>query len=247
MMRKKRAKMSLVKAVFGVFFLMIGFFTGVVGTVLQTTPTYAVESTNTVEEVNENQTEGTENNTTVATTSTTTEDCKSSLGALGWLICPTTGKIAEAVDWLYEKIEDILVINPIEMKDGTPIYEIWKYCRSITNIVFIIFFLVVIYSQLTGVGISNYGIKKVLPKMIVVAILVNLSFLICSLMVDVSNIVGDSLRGVFTAIEESTLTADGFTASSHLSMGQMYVAMAGGTALAIGAGIIAFETGAIWM
>ena len=40
------------------------------------------------------------------------------------------------------------------------IYEIWKYCLSITNIVFVIFLLVVIYSQLTGMGISNYGIKK---------------------------------------------------------------------------------------
>ena len=52
--------------------------------------------------------------------------CQDSLGALGWLVCPTTGKLAEAVDWLYERIEGVLVINPVEMKDGAPIFEIWK-------------------------------------------------------------------------------------------------------------------------
>ena len=126
------------------------------------------------------------------------------MGALGWLVCPTTGKLSEAIDWIYGKIENILQINPVEVKDGAPIYEIWKYIRGFTNIVFIIFFMVVVISQITGYGISNYGIKKVLPKLIVTAILINLSFVICSLAVDVSNIVGNSLRGLFTSIEQST-------------------------------------------
>lgn len=182
---------------------------------------------------------------------TTTEvqgvSCENSLGALGWLVCPTTGKISEAVDWLYDKIENILVINPVEIKDGQPIYEIWKYMRGVTNIVFIIFFLIVIYSQITGVGISNYGIKKTLPKIIVVAILVNLSFIICSLLVDVSNIVGNGLRGLFLSIEESTMATMQTGAVSGVSVAQMYLTMASGGALTIGAAVIAFETGAIWM
>ena len=66
--------------------------------------------------------------------------CEESLGALGWLVCPTTGKLSEAIDWIYGKIEGILQINPVEVKDGAPIYEIWKYIRGFTNIVFIIFF-----------------------------------------------------------------------------------------------------------
>ena len=171
--------------------------------------------------------------------------CQDSLGAIGWLVCPTTGKIAEAVDWLYDKIESILVINPVEMKDGSPIYEIWKYMRGITNIVFIIFCLVMVYSQITGMGITNYGLKKTLPKLIVAAVLVNLSFLICSLAVDVSNIVGSSLRGVFTSIEESTMGNMAVTGGMKVS--EMYGALAGGSAVALGAGVIAFETGAIWM
>lgn len=175
--------------------------------------------------------------------------CERSLESIGWLVCPTTGKIAEAVDWLYDKIETVLVINPVEMKDGSPIYEVWKYIKGITNIIFIIFLLIVIYSQITGLGISNYGIKKALPKLIIAAILVNLSFLLCSLAVDVSNVIGQSLRGVFTSIQESTIGAMelGEGQGMYVSMAQTYSALAGGVPLAVGAGAIAFETGAIWM
>lgn len=204
-----------------------------------TAPVYA----DPVETVETETAEATEE--TVVETQESGKSCQDSLGAIGWLVCPTTGKISEAVDWLYEKIENILVINPVEMKDGSPIYEVWKYMLGITNIVFIIFCLVMVYSQLTGLGITNYGLKKTLPKLIVAAILVNLSFLICSLAVDASNIIGTSLRGVFTSIEEATMS--GMTMSGGMKVSEMYSALAGGSALVLGAGVIAFETGAIWM
>ena len=173
--------------------------------------------------------------------------CEDSLGALGWLVCPTTGKVSEAVDWIYEKIETLLDINPVEMKDGSPIYEIWKYMRGFTNIVFIIFFMVMVISQITGYGISNYGIKKLLPKIIVTAILVNLSFLICSLLVDASNIIGAGLRGMIESVGSSAAGTMEYGAASGVTMSKMYGAMAGGAVLTIGAAVIAVETGAIWM
>ncbi|MBQ3432907.1 MFS transporter [Candidatus Saccharibacteria bacterium] len=193
--------------------------------------------------------------TNTATTENDTSDvvvngCKNSLGAIGWIVCPVMEKVSEAVDWLYNKIEDVLLIDPIPAEDGSPIYEIWKYCLGVTNIVFIIFLLVVIYSQLTGWGITNYGIKKALPKLIVMAIMVNLSFLICSLAVDVSNIIGHGLRSVFAVVEQTAMTNAGMTANETamtVSMAEAYSSMAGGTALAVGAGLIAFEFGTIWM
>ena len=61
------------------------------------------------------------------------KSCNDSLGSLGWLVCPATGKISEAVEWLYDKIEETLVINPVSMEDGAPIYEIWKFMRGIAQ------------------------------------------------------------------------------------------------------------------
>ena len=267
MIAKKFSKSRLVKAVFGGFFGIMAML-GSVSFVAM--PVYAepISETDGIHEViEENVTEEsaveggdttesntTENNAATENGATTGESsaenaksCQDSLGAIGWLVCPTTGKISEAVDWLYDKIEDVLVINPVEMKDGSPIYEIWKYMRGLTNIVFIIFCLVMVYSQLTGVGITNYGLKKTLPKLIVAAILVNLSFVICSLAVDVSNIVGAGLRDIFTSVEESAVGSIGTTAGGGLQLSEMFSTLAGGSALALGAGVVAFETGAIWM
>ena len=170
--------------------------------------------------------------------------CEDSLGSLGWLVCPGTGKISEAVDFLYDKIEDVLDINPVEMKDGSPIYDIWKYFQGVTNVLFIVFLLVVVFSQITGVGITNYGLKKALPKLIIAAVLVNLSFYICSLAVDVSNIFGASIRGLFESIASSP---EGTQAIGGVQLSEIYSALAGGTGLAIAGGVIALETGAIWM
>ena len=255
MIAKKELKTRLGRIVFGCFFVIMGILGIFSGMVASGQEAYAIpEETVVVDDATNNETQATEENLDtedevtgeVARNTSGGDSCKDSLGAIGWLVCPTTGKIAEAVDWLYDKIEEILVINPISMEDGSPIYEIWKYCRGITNIVFIIFLLVVIYSQLTGLGISNYGLKKVLPKLIVTAVLVNLSFLICSLAVDVSNIVGNGLRGIFTGVEESVM-ANGVSPEIEVSYSSMYSSLAGGTALAVGTGVVAFEFGAIWM
>lgn len=43
--------------------------------------------------------------------------------------------------------------------------------RNIANVVFVVMFLVVIYSLLTGRGVGNYNIKRMLPRFIVGAIL----------------------------------------------------------------------------
>ncbi len=65
------------------------------------------------------------------------------------------------------------------------------------NIGFIILILIVVLSQVTGIGLTNYSIKKMLPTIIVMAVLVNMSFIICQLTVDISNITGNALYELF--------------------------------------------------
>lgn len=206
-------------------------------------------TTNNDTDTSNSENDSADSSKTESSSKSKTNMCKKSMGSLGWIVCPIMNKVSEAVDWLYDKIEEIIVINPVEAKDGSPVYEIWKYCLSVANVLFIVFLLVVIYSQITGLGINNYGIKKALPKLIVMAILVNLSFLICSLAVDVSNIVGNGLRGVFESVEQTALSnmGEAVPATATVSMVDVYTSMAGGVVLAVGVGAIAFETGAIWM
>ena len=254
----KSSKSRLVKAIFGCFFGILGlisplFASNMVFADEIQEPTYVdVSGIREEKEKDEKEVENKENveeNTDGKEKKGKT--CNNSLGSLGWLVCPATGKISEAVDWLYEKNKDVLEINPVKADENEPIYQIWNYCLGLANIAFVIFLLIVIYSQITGVGITNYGIKKALPKLIIAAIVVNLSFIICSLAVDVSNIIGASLRGVFDNIALSTMpdsmTDAATVADSAIQMGDMYGALGEGALVTAFAGTILFEGGEIFL
>ncbi len=258
----KPSKSKLVCAIFGCFFGILGlilpFFAN---SNVYAEPSPVTEQTidlpnETLREVTDEDRNAANQNTTTTTTTTDitsqkTRTCDDSLGSLGWLVCPTTGKISEAVDWLYAKNKEILEINPIKVDEESPIYQVWNYFLGVANIAFVIFLLIVVYSQITGVGISNYGIKKALPKLIIAAIMVNLSFILCSLAVDVSNIIGNGLRGIFTAIEEATIPAalaEGTaSAANDLAMAELYSGLAAGGGVLTAAGIVLFEGGEIWL
>lgn len=123
--------------------------------------------------------------------------CREQTDSLSWIICPVVRVTGKASDYLYSALQNILTIDPISMEEGEPVYMVWKYACSITNIIFVLLMLVAIYSQFTGIGLSNYGIKRALPRLIIAAVMVNLSFIICSLVLDVSNLAGASLQNTF--------------------------------------------------
>lgn len=174
---------------------------------------------------------------TSETTDTSTNTCQEQAGSLSWIICPVTNTIAVVVDSLYGFISEQLEVAPISNDSSSPIYRVWQYMRDLTNIVFIIFILIVIYSQLTGVGLNNYGIKRVLPRLIIAVILVNLSFIICSLCVDVSNIIGGSLVSFFESIQNDVFAGASINAS-QISWTEVAGSIIGGVGIA-GLGIAA--------
>lgn len=127
--------------------------------------------------------------------------CIEAAGALGWILCPVLDMASDATSALYSYIENnFLWIGSDVMGTGTKTNEAWKVFRNYANIAFIIMFLVVILSQITGFGISNYGIKKILPRLIAVALLTNLSFIVCQLAVDLSDILGSGLNTALSSI-----------------------------------------------
>jgi hypothetical protein len=158
------------------------------------------------------------------------------IDGVGWMICPIVRIIATFNDSLFSLLEGLLGIN-VSMFDtngsGKGTFQAWKAVRDIANVAFVIAFMLIVYSQLTNFGISNYGIKKMLPRIFVAAILVNLSFYICAVAVDISNIVGSSLHELLT----SQTKALGNNTGSNLGEWERISdwLLAGGTAaLAIG-------------
>ena len=165
--------------------------------------------------------------------------CSEQIGILSFIVCPTTGLLAKGIDALYSTIETFLVIKPITSDNKSPIYIIWSYIRNVANILFIIFLLLIVYSQVTGLGFSNYNIKKMLPKLIIAAILVNFSYLICQVLVDVSNIIGNSLKSFLEGIATTAIQNQHPEAKldEPLSLYDIFLAIAGGTSLTILGGV----------
>jgi len=120
------------------------------------------------------------------------------IDGVGWIVCPIINFMGDLNDQAFSAISGFLTVDPSLLGDGTK--TAWSQFRDIANVAFVIAFLIIIYSQVSGAGVSNYGIKKLLPKIIIAAILVNASFLICQIAVDLSNILGSSIYGFMKGI-----------------------------------------------
>ena len=132
--------------------------------------------------------------------SDSSKECYSHSGALGWLICPIIKGVSEIGEKLWQQIEDYHMKIPARdlFQGESGARSAWETVRNIANILFVILFMIVIFSQLTGIGIDNYGIKKILPKLIVVAVLINLSYIICELVIDLSNVAGVGINDLLS-------------------------------------------------
>lgn len=114
-------------------------------------------------------------------------------GFMGALVCDGMSIVGQMADASLNILGAFMKTPPLYTDPDNPIFLYWNAFRQIANIVFILVFMIVIYSQITGAGISSYSIKRILPRLIAAAILVNVSFYVCSLLVDISNIIGATI------------------------------------------------------
>ncbi len=127
---------------------------------------------------------------------------------IGWIVCPVMNFLANLNDVAFGAVNGFLAVpSSITSSDG--LKKGWDIFRNIANVSFVIAFLIIIYSQLTGAGITNYGIKRLLPKLIIAAILVNASLIICQIAVDISNIVGSSIYDLLKGLGPSNGVSSG--------------------------------------
>ena len=158
---------------------------------------------------------------------------------IGWFICPVSNWLADGIDFMYSALQEFLKTKPLETTNqNSGIYLAWVIMRNISNVAFIVAFLVIIYSQLTSIGISNYGVKKMIPRLVIAAVLVNLSFTICAILLDLSNIAGYAFQDAFMGIK-NTISTVGENTSTWTWSEVISTALSNG-ALAVGA--ITFTT-----
>ena len=129
----------------------------------------------------------------------TPKTCSSVMTGIGWIVCPAMTAAAGFADGVWLLFEQLLTTNPLSGDQSSAIFKTWGNFRNIANALLIVFFLFTIFSQMSGAGISNYGIKKVLPRIVIGAIFINLSFFVMQLSIDVANILGKTLDELITS------------------------------------------------
>lgn len=121
---------------------------------------------------------------------------------IGWVVCPTMRTIARLADKGFTYInKETLKINFSLFDTSSRTYQAWEIMRNIANGLFVIVFLYMIYSYLIGKVNGSYSLKRLLPRLLIAAILINVSFYIGVIMVDLTNIIGSAvweiMKGVY--------------------------------------------------
>ncbi|MDB5177179.1 MAG: rane protein of unknown function [Candidatus Saccharibacteria bacterium] len=127
---------------------------------------------------------------------------------VGWVICPLMRSIAKLADYGFTYInQNFLKIDYNIAANDSGIYKAWEIMRNVANGLFVVAFMILIYSQLTGKSAGGYNIKRLLPRLIICAILVNSSYYLCVGLIDISNILGDSLTNILQGIADRVGTS----------------------------------------
>ena len=152
-------------------------------------------------------------------------------GGGGWMVCMVANTISKWMDGIYDWLQAFLRVQPLYTSNQSGLFRVWDYMRNVANVFFVIGFVFVIYSQVTGFGISNYGIKKLLPKLIIAAILINISYYICAILVDISNILGAQTQNLLIGIRDSIFNNGGESTikTANLDWSNMTAAVLSGT------------------
>lgn len=150
-----------------------------------------------------------------------TAQCEEANGVLDWAFCAIYQGMNSISNWLLnEVIKPLLETNPIctnsqgtgcatsvllhnQQKGSTvvdPTYAIWSSFRLYGDIVLVIALLVAVISEAAGGGLLDaYTVRKMLPRILLAGILLNLSIYIVAALVDVFNILGGTIGSIITA------------------------------------------------
>ena len=80
----------------------------------------------------------------------------------------------------------------------------WKIVRDICNMFFVVIMLIIAFA--TVLRVKEYSYEKLLPKLIIMAILINFSKMICGLLIDVSQVVMLTFVNSFKDVAGANLT-----------------------------------------
>lgn len=129
--------------------------------------------------------------------------CESNGFSLSWIMCPVVNGLASAADGIYTNVVQPLLVTPPLSNNNShsdKIYKAWSSFRTYGDIFLVVALLVTVFGQTIGGGfIDAYTAKKIIPRVLLAAILINLSYYFVGFMMDVTNVIGLGLVSLITA------------------------------------------------
>jgi len=113
--------------------------------------------------------------------------------------------IASVLGWILSKLMGVLVYvaQYNSFIKSAAIINGWVIARDISNMFFVVILLIIAFA--TILRVENYSYKKWLPKLILMAILINFSKTICGLLIDLAQVVMLTFVNAFKDVAAGSL------------------------------------------
>lgn len=120
-----------------------------------------------------------------------TPTCKSALdNGFGWLICPILDMADKFIDWAEGTISGKLEVNESFFKNEQ-LKEVWTQMARVSSAILVMVGLFMVISTALGFDVvSSYTLKKVLPRMVIAAVGIWLSWALATSYISFMNTLG---------------------------------------------------------
>ncbi|HEV2412510.1 MAG TPA: hypothetical protein VGS28_01750 [Candidatus Saccharimonadales bacterium] len=138
--------------------------------------------------------------------------CETQGGFMADILCGLINALNKVIQWLYSNVLTRLQFQLLEpvaaSEDGltglsgasyNSVHASWLVVVRLASTLMILVFLIMIIGQAAGNYIDAYTAKKLLPRIVIAFILINLSWYIAGFAMEFSNIVGDGAKAVMLA------------------------------------------------
>ncbi len=120
---------------------------------------------------------------------------------LDWIICPVVKGIGDAAgvinDWVSSSLNFSIHEN---LPDNGSVEKAWAIIKNLVSVILVIVMLLMVLGQAIGGGpLDAYTIKKLLPRLVVSVILIQISWQMCVYLIQIANDFGQGIGQLIAA------------------------------------------------
>ena len=110
---------------------------------------------------------------------TTSKACWQAIPVFGWILCPILDFANTLYNWMFGIVRNLLFIPEASYNSNAGLKESWNNMKNIASAIIVLVALVMIAAQIFNFEfVSAYTMKKALPRLVIAAIAIQLSWYI---------------------------------------------------------------------